>query len=120
MSIVKSQNQNNVRLYQCETWDDFIASQREKVGRFVGGHIFRGHANVDWMLSSQFERWLHRLRGEDESRSVSTVFHGREEFTKGRLKLFRHLATGLPGTDTSSLGDEDWLALGRHHGLLPR
>lgn len=120
MAIREEQDSNTgVRIYDCEQWDDFIVAQRRIEGRFVGGYFYRGHAKLEWRLSSPFERWLHRMKGNDEKRNVRELFSegAYEKFREGNLSQFIDLATGLPNVDTRSLERSDWLALARHHGL---
>ncbi|MEX1204486.1 MAG: FRG domain-containing protein [Dongiaceae bacterium] len=107
------------RIYRCASWDGFITSQRKQEGRFGTGYIFRGHAKVEWRLSSEFERWLYQLKGGDDARNVRKLFSegAYTKFRERNLEHFKDLVTGFPGTHTSDLRDEDWLALGRHHGL---
>jgi hypothetical protein len=120
MAVKEKQNsKTGIKTYECDQWDDFIVAQRRVVGRFVGGYIFRGHAQVEWRLSSPFERWLHRMKGGKEDRNVRELFSdgAYERFQEGNLDAFIDLATGLPNTDTRSLERSDWLALARHNGL---
>lgn len=110
-----------VRIFECESWDDFIVALRKVDGRCQFGHIYRGHARADWLLSSPVERHLHRMKGGDPSRNVNELFsspESYESFRRGRIVEFKDLAHGLPGTDTISLDEIDWLALARHHGMF--
>lgn len=120
MAIKESKDSDTgVRIFECDTWDDFIVAQRRMQGRFVGGYFFRGHAKLEWRLSSPFERWLQRMKGGDEDRNVRALFSegAYEKFQEGPLTHFIDLATGLPNIDIRGLKRSDWLALARHHGL---
>lgn len=120
MAVKESRDPDTgVRIYECDTWDDFIVAQRRTVGRYVGGYFFRGHAELEWRLSSPFERWLQRMKGGDENRNVRALFAegAYEKYQEGKLNHFIDLATGLPNIDTRGLERSDWLALARHHGL---
>ena len=62
MSKTKSDPETGVVITECETWDEFIAELRIGEGRYIGGHIYRGHGNADWNLASEFERWLGQMK----------------------------------------------------------
>lgn len=114
MENIKS---NEVRIYPCGTWDEFISEVRKI--RFAGGRLFRGHRDPSWKLSSVWERSLDRMRGGDQSRDVRKIFaEGAYEIIRdGYLGRFRDLSVGLPGFQSSGLTENDWWAIGRHHGL---
>ncbi len=56
------------------------------------------------MLSSVWEREVREKRASSER-------------LEEELNKFKHLATGLPGVDTSAMSETEWWILGRHHGL---
>ncbi len=51
-------NPEGVRVFKCRTWEEFIANVRGMEGKILGHRIYRGHAKLEWKLSSMFERWL--------------------------------------------------------------
>lgn len=112
---------NEIHRFKCNDWEDFIAKLRKRVGRLGGQRIYRGHANLEWKLSSRWERWLLQLKGGDANRNVADLF-GPGAFKAIRdqyLQRFKDLAVGLPGLRTDfPMSDDDWWALGRHHGLV--
>ena len=116
----REDQETRVRIFECESWDEFISGQRELKGRYGYGHIYRGHSNATWRLSSRFERWVDSYRNFDRSRNARELFSegAYEKFRTASLQSFIDHATGLPGVDTANLDDDDWLALGRHHGLI--
>ena len=71
LEIAYTTTDKGVRVYKCDTWDDFIAKIRPHYpGKSVGGYIYRGHGHEDWKLSSHWERRLGTLKiafgnGED-------------------------------------------------------
>jgi hypothetical protein len=120
MAVRKHEDsKTGIHVYECDAWDDFIVTQRKREGRFVGGYVYRGHATLEWRLSSPLERLLHQMRGNDEKRNVRKFFseEAYEVFREGNLDRFIDLATGLPNVDTRNLGRSDWMAPARHHGL---
>lgn len=103
---------------QCAMWEAFISNVRPS--RFTASRIFRGHGNADWRLASQWERWLDDKRpGRDPNRSPHEVFAPGAEMTirDAALVRFKALALGLPGIRSKDLDEDEWWALGRHHGL---
>lgn len=112
---------NTATRIKCLSSDEFTAEVRKTS---VGGiRLFRGHRDASWDLSSQWERQLNRLRGADKSRSVREVFRRRGEdshdFVRDfYLQEFKEHAAGVVGFDGSGLTDEEWWAVGRHHGLM--
>ncbi len=109
---------SDTRVYQCETWEDFAVEVRKT--RFAGWRIFRGQRSVQWKLSSRWERWLQRLKGDDPRRNLRDLFapEAYERIRDSYLERFKDYAIGLPGFRSSTLADQDWWTLGRHHGLI--
>lgn len=109
-----------VRIFKCDTWEDFIAGVRKGEGKLVYGYIYRGHANIEWKLSSIFERWLWRMKGGKPDRNVRELFSpgAFDKIRKMYLERFKEIATGVSGLQSGSLTEEDWWALGRHHDLI--
>jgi len=106
---------NGVSLIKCQTWEAFISEVKKSEEKTSGDRIYRGHASSEWKLSSIFERWplstVTRLLSSDPPDILASY---RERF----LKRFKDLAIGLPGLESRYLSEVDWLALGRHHGLI--
>jgi len=121
MSVLRNSDpETGVVITECETWDDFIAEMRIDEGRYIGGHIYRGHGNVGWNLASVFERWLGRMKQGNPERNVRELFSegALEKFRTLYLRPFMHFARRLPDAQLPPKEDIDtWLALGRHHGL---
>lgn len=108
---------------QCPSWEHFTELVRDVgPGRVGGSRVFRGHADPNWKLASKFERWLDDKRGNDPTRPVNPLFGpgGLEGFENGYLTRFKAHGVGLPGLATNDLAEDDWWALGRHHGLVTR
>jgi hypothetical protein len=75
--------------------------------------IFRGHANPNWFLASQWERHMSSVGKSslmNRSRwqvALDTVFND-----------FKDLAYGAPGLHGHDFTEIDWWAIGRHYGLI--
>jgi len=114
-------NPQCVRDFKCETWEDFIANVRTMKGKTLGDRIYRGHASLDWKLSSMFERWLLKRKGENPNRNVRELFskpEGLDLIRESYRERFKDIAIGLPGLPSGTLDEADWWAIGRHHGLI--
>jgi hypothetical protein len=82
--------------------------------------MFRGQRDPAWELSSALERWLDRKRSKDKSRNIRQVFDdgAYERMRDGYLQRFKDYSIGLPAFESSNLSENEWWALGRHHGLI--
>lgn len=125
-----------VRVYPCDTWDDFSAAIRrtrlmpkndpdDKTNTFGSGVIFRGHSDPSWRLSSTVDRRL-LIDGEVlrdgipmENPSLKSM-NGREWYESectNLIERFRRFSAGMPGIP-DGLSDLEMWAIGRHYGLL--
>lgn len=127
---------NEVRVYRCETWDQFTAEVRktrlmpkqdtkDKSYHFGAGTIFRGHSKKNYLLSSTIERNC-MIEGEVTSDGMSInlpnyrFFNGLDWYDnhcETILNNFKKYSHGLPEVD-SSLSDEQMWSIGRHYGLF--
>jgi hypothetical protein len=110
---------NEIRTYKIESWDEFIKEVR--VTRFSGHRYFRGHTNPDWPLSSQWERYLMQVKGNNKNLNHRKIpVEGTFERARDNyLEIFKHCAweSGVLDGSNNNLSDDDWWALARHHGL---
>jgi hypothetical protein len=116
-TVVDTSAGNTVRVYSCGTWDEFV--HKVRANRFVASRIFRGQRDEIWKLASVWERFLDRMRGFDPTRDVTKLF---AEGAQGKIRdaylgRFKDYVIGLPGIDSRALEENDWWAIGRHHGL---
>lgn len=75
-------------------------------------YYWRGQRDPAWPLASSLERRLGALLGQGE--------HGRARYDaieRDLLARFCAAASGLRGAAPKDLSEEQWWALGRHHGL---
>lgn len=111
MSVTTHLDADGVLIVACHEWDDFLADSRIR-GRAGRGYLYRGHSNPQWLLASELDRAFSRsISGE-----VPVLLH--DSMTGHLREEFRHLAGGLLGDAGSGLTEDDWLAIGRHHGLV--
>ena len=108
---------NIVQQHECVDWDDFVKKVREQ--RMIGSRMFRGQRDASWVLSSPWERILDRMRNRDTSRRIRDVFAAgaHDAIRDGYLRRFKNHSIGTPGFRSTGLEENDWWAIGRHHGL---
>lgn len=127
---------NDVRVYHCETWDQFTFEVRktryvpkenpeDTESHFGTGVIFRGHSNTSWLLSSKMERNVlcpyEVLRDGvpvDKPNLKSINPHKWYESKCDYLiQRFREYSAGIPAIP-DGLSDLELWSIGRHYGLL--
>ena len=96
-------------------------------------HYFRGQRDPSWPLASSLERRILALNG-GENPGASQVYPydcrflrngepilddgGFDTVVESHLERFKRAASGLRGHSPKELTQEQWWALGRHHGLV--
>ena len=105
---------NEIQIVTCESWADFADKVRFTDRPFIR-RVFRGQADVDWTLSSRWERYRRVQRGIPEDDRAQ---EGLRESPVDFLDRFKDSFAGTPGVQTTGLTEVDWLALARHHGVV--
>lgn len=105
--------QNEIEVIECESWNDFQSKVKFTSRPFLK-RVFRGQRDSTWNLKSKWDRYREQ-KPEDLSSIASTC---RQDTPESFLKAFRDNFTGNATFDTSRLNDEQWMSLGRHHGLI--
>lgn len=96
------------RVVTCDSWDGFTSFISQKLADF-DTYIFRGHAKENWKLEPTIDRLL-----SDKSR-----FKPNAKRRKEHLEKFKYATRGRRGsTPKADMSENDWWALGQHHGLL--
>jgi hypothetical protein len=94
---------NVVHLLRWRYFSDYINQEMLEFKQF----IWRGHASDQWPLESTLDRLLRRT---DQLYDAETRKH--------HLNSFKYSSRGRRGTNPPILlSDNDWWALGQHHGL---
>jgi hypothetical protein len=103
--VFEDQNQSvwEVRLHSWKYFSDFI---REHAEIFAQNAIFRGHADATWRLEPSLDRVL-RAAGKLTDAKVRA----------NHLRAFQLAARGRRGDGRQVPNDDEWWALGQHHGL---
>lgn len=105
----------------CENWPEFHEQLRKHGNRFGReyDYIYRGHALLEWQLSSTWERWLHRLTVDTDAKTARDAVQGSpaEKYEQDVLNPFKSLVSEIPERQAMQRTELEWLALARHHGL---
>ena len=88
-----------------------------RVPDFIGNRVFRGQRDPTWELSSPWERFVYMQKGRSKSRKNRQGLAVDSATRDSYLERFKEHAIGLPGFHATDLTEEQWWALGRHHGL---
>ena len=100
--------------YTANSWNDFQNKVKFTNCPF-GDRVFRGQSNSSWGLVSKWDRYQYQ---KDKVPPGKAAIRGRNETPASFLESFKEHYIGNANFDTSSLNDEQWMALGRHHGLI--
>jgi hypothetical protein len=119
-----------VQRLRAQTWEELEAFLATPAPPDVA-YYFRGQRHPDWPLASSLERRILALRGGDRP-GASQVYpydcrflrngevwpDGVDALVAEHLERFKRSASGLRGPSPKELTQEQWWALGRHHGLV--
>src|SRR5947209_3848569 len=105
---VKSPVVDGVISFTLHSWKYFTDFIYQEMLDYTG-YIWRGHRRDDWLLESTLDRL---------TKSVGVTKHNRVRFLARHLTRFEYAARGRRGGNPPRIKDEnDWWALGQHHGL---
>jgi FRG domain len=103
----------SVEIIECKSWNEF--SQVLHAGRPQPiDPLYRGHSDASWALVPPSQRSRHQMLKKLGRTGSDYPLKNWE----GQWKLFRYLATGMPGPDITTLDELEVKALARHHGLV--
>jgi hypothetical protein len=101
-----------------DSWEAFRAFLEEPPGPGAT-FVWRGQRDPAWPLVSSLERHVLALAEQRDQGVVprGSGDHRLRALMQAHLDQFRASASGLRGSSPKDLTDEQWWALGRHHGL---
>jgi hypothetical protein len=101
-----------------DTWQSFrtFLEQAPEPGTT---YVWRGQRDPAWPLVSSLERHVLALAGrrDPDAAPRGSGDHRLRALVRAHLEQFRAAASGLRGSSPKDLTEEQWWALGRHHGL---
>ena len=112
--VYGSSTVNEIRVLTCDSWSDFAREVRVTKAPMLG-RVFRGQRDGTWGLQSKWDRYAVQQKAFDES---DLAIAGRHDTPDSFLEKFKAAYIGTIGFDTSSMTREEWMALGRNHGLI--
>lgn len=104
---------NEIEVVECKDWNDFQMKVKFSDRPFLN-RVFRGQKDSNWKLKSKWDRYREQksVVAHDPARAC------RHDTPESFLKLFKENFVGNATFDTLNLNDEQWMSLGRHHGLI--
>jgi len=121
----KSATKDGVQEICVDSWQEFFAASAELFS--APAFVYRGQANYDWPLKTTLDRLqeLNPKRKNLCSKDPDPVVFGehREWFDRPPLTEDQHLTAfktairGRRGANAPKLSDDEYWALGQHHGL---
>jgi hypothetical protein len=108
-----------MRQLSFDSWPSFRSFLEEAPPKDAS-YFWRGQRDPDWPLASSLERMLlHRRRaGQADHLPEGSGDTRLRALMAAHLERFKQSASGLRGPSPKDLTEEQWWALGRHHGLV--
>jgi FRG domain len=100
----------------CERWIDFVETISSSFSTTGSRVLYRGQREYDWKLTSAWDRFVTSSGYLAGYKSIDSL--EKKRVLDAILNQFRGSAAGLPGIRTHQLSEDQWWALGRHHGLI--
>lgn len=116
-SVNESSVQNGVKEIRLDSWREFF---QLTTGLFATGpaYIYRGQVNYDWPLRSTLDRLKSRYpKRKNPGGGVPGFFDSSPLTEEQHLDAFKRAIRGRRGPNPGPLTEDDYWALGQHHGL---
>lgn len=106
-----------VREVRLKSWDEF--SEHIKTQHcFCPAFIYRGQGRAEWRIQSKLDRIEERFQEiPNRHGCVPPRFDCPPVDRNTHLRAFKEAARGRRGQAPTELTDDEWWALGQHHGL---
>jgi len=113
----ESPTTDGVREYTLASWTDFWALSNNWFSR-APALVYRGQANYQWALRSSLDRLQERFPKRKNLVGRTPRFLNKAPFTDDEhLSAFKRAIRGRRGPNPPALTEDDYWALGQHHGL---
>lgn len=110
-------NRDGIELYRLDSWRDFLELATEQFAT-APAFVYRGQADSEWRVRSS----LDRLEAKYPKRK--NLLGGRPDYfdrppllEEEHLAAFKRAMRGRIGLSAEGLTDDEYWALGQHHGL---
>lgn len=113
----RTEFQDGVAEYVLESWTEFPQLVAEKFAT-APAYVFRGQSDYDWPLVSSIDRLQKQypLR-KNLGGHIPKFFPSPPLQEEDHLAAFKRAVRGRRGPNPSQLSDDEFWALGQHHGL---
>ena len=102
------------RLPSWRVFDQFVQSELLN----VPGLIYRGQADADWPVESTIDRLEKRYpQKRNTLGGIPEYFDCPPTDRVGHLRAFKEVSQGRRGPNPPEVSDDEWWAIGQHHGL---
>jgi hypothetical protein len=117
MGIKESSLVDGVKEYTLESWTDFL-SLTSALFAVSPAYIYRGQAKYDWQLESGLDRLERRFPRRKNLGGRNPEYFDSPPLTEeDHLHAFKNALRGRRGPNPPVLSDDEYWALGQHHGL---
>jgi len=108
---------DGVKEYMLDSWTDFFPLSNNLFST-APAFVYRGQANYQWALRSSLDRLRERFPKRKNMAGNNPPFFDQPPYTdEEHLSAFKRALRGRRGSHTPSLNEDDYWALGQHHGL---
>lgn len=113
----KLPTQNGVREIRLDSWREFFTLSTDSFAT-APAFIFRGQTSYEWPLVSSIDRLERRYPKRKNLVGKNPDFFNCPPFTEEQhLNAFKRAIRGRRGSNPAQLSEDDYWALGQHHGL---
>jgi hypothetical protein len=103
--------------YTLDSWTEFSSLANTLFAK-APAFVYRGHANYQWTLRSSLDRLEERFPKRKNMSGDTPPFFDMAPFTdQEHLNAFKRALRGRRGANPPPLEEDDYWALGQHHGL---
>ena len=107
---------DGVKEYMLDSWTEFFTLSNSLFST-APAFVYRGQANYQWALRSSLDRLQQRFP-KRKNMTDNPPFFNRPPFTdEEHLSAFKRALRGRRGSNPHPMADDDYWALGQHHGL---
>lgn len=107
---------DGVKEYVLDSWTEFFTLSNSLFST-APAFVFRGQANYQWLLGSTLDRLEERFP-KRKNMTGQPDFFNKPPFTdEQHLRAFKRALRGRRGSNPPEMDEDDYWALGQHHGL---
>lgn len=113
----ESPTENGISEIRLDSWHEFFTLTTDSFAT-ASAFVFRGQTSYEWPLVSSIDRLEIRYPKRKNLGGTNPEFFDRPPFTEEEhLSAFKRAIRGRRGPNPAPLPEDDYWALGQHHGL---